>query len=95
MSTGVTVGVKACCVAMEGTVVEVGKMFGLSDTMNGSNRGAFGSCTEGVGVSATPQMEVEFEVQAVMSRISTRRMTARGRRIGFMNYIRIDKCWMS
>ena len=65
-----------------GAVVEVGKMFGLSETTNGSKRGGFASRKEGVGVSGTPQIDADGEAQAVIRKIRTRRLTARARCIG-------------
>jgi hypothetical protein len=88
ISTGVMVGVKASWVAMDGAVVEVGKMYGLSETTNGSKGGGFISrgsiCKEeGVGVSGIPQIEVEGELQAVMEIPIMRMMVAMVRCISF------------
>jgi hypothetical protein len=80
---------------MAGTVVEVGKMSGSSETTNGSKRGGFASTNDGVGVSGTPQMDGDGERQADIEKIKTRRMTAIGRCIGSLNYIRDDKSCMS
>ena len=60
--------------AMAGAVVEVGKMFGLSETTNGSKGSGFTSTKDGVGVSATPHMEMEADgaPQLVVKRTSRR-----------------------